>query len=161
MMSQLLGLDIRPARHADLDWLVSAELACFGNPWSPKEMAAVVWARRTATWIMVCHGTRAGYLIYVMDERYFEILNLAVLSEFRRLRIAQTAVRKLRGKLNEKRSVLLAAVQADNIEARALFSKCGLYQTARLGRFWQGHDAEAVLYGVTYDRRKASEHGDR
>jgi ribosomal-protein-alanine acetyltransferase len=136
-------LILRPAEAADLPALIRIERECFPNaPWSGEDLAADECS------VAVLDGCIVGFLISrqtfpqaqgELAER--EILNLAVLPEFRHQGIGTALVRHEL----QRRAIYFLEVRESNLTALALYRKLGFQEIARRPEYYESPVETAIV----------------
>lgn len=117
---------IRTATQSDVAALVAIERACFGDPWTRAGLLETVQYETSRAFVAEFGGQVIGYVMARISGEEGEILNLAVLPEYRRRGIARCL-------LEEAIDAVTAAgvreayleVRESNAEALALYQAFG------------------------------------
>jgi ribosomal-protein-alanine acetyltransferase len=136
-------LILRPAEPADLPAVIRIERESFPNaPWSGEDLAADECS------VAVLDGRIVGFLISrqtfpqaqgELAER--EILNLAVLPEFRHQGIGTALVRHEL----QRRAIYFLEVRESNLTALALYRKLGFQEIARRPEYYESPVETAIV----------------
>ena len=122
------------------------EQLCFSAPWSERSIAYEL-SNPLSLWLVAVDGDQlVGYVgsQSVMDEA--DMMNIAVLPEFRRLGVAESLVIALCDELRRKKVTSLALeVRASNEAARALYAKLGFVQAGRRPNYYRAPKEDALI----------------
>ena len=126
--------------------VAALEKLCFSAPWSENSVASEL-DNPLSLWLVALNGdTVVGYVgsQAVLDEA--DMMNIAVLPEYRRLGIAQRLVTALCDRLadNGVRSLTLE-VRASNDPAKALYGKLGFAQVGRRPNYYSNPKEDALI----------------
>ena len=126
--------------------VAALEKLCFSAPWSENSVASEL-DNPLSLWLVALNGdTVVGYVgsQAVLDEA--DMMNIAVLPEYRRLGIAQRLVTALCDRLadNGVRSLTLE-VRASNDPAKALYAKLGFAQVGRRPNYYSNPKEDALI----------------
>lgn len=126
--------------------LAALEKLCFSSPWSERSIASEL-DNPLSYWLVAISGERVvGYVgsQSVMGEA--DMMNLAVLSDMRRVGIAQGLVERLIKALKERHvHSLTLEVRASNEPAKALYAKLGFATVGRRPRYYQNPKEDALI----------------
>ncbi len=128
---------IRKIRETDFISILKIERQCFGrNGWREQDFRETLDEGGTG-WVATINGKVVGYQITITEafRDYCELVNLAVLPEYRKLGIGRDLVRAAFEFCTHR--PLLTYVRERNLQAQLLFRSCGL-QAKRIIR--GGHD---------------------
>ena len=137
---------LRPARHADLDAVLSIEHASFGDPWNRSAFVDLLDDPRVAFLIADAKGAVRGYVVawFVLDEG--EIGNLAVSGDARRQGVG---ARLLDGAIAAVRTsdvdTLYLEVRDSNASARALYASRGFVEVGRRREYYRRPKEDALV----------------
>ena len=148
---------IGPATGDDLDDILAIEQACFSDPWTRKILAAELSDNPFAHFLLAkcpdpVSGSPvvAGYFCFWIVFEEVRLMNLAVMTPFRRRGLATRLVCKaLRMGLDRKASRAMLEVRASNQEAQTLYRGLGFRETARRSRYYSKPEEDAVLMDLT------------
>lgn len=126
--------------------VAALEKLCFSAPWSENSVASEL-DNPLSLWLVALNGdTVVGYVgsQAVLDEA--DMMNIAVLPEYRRLGIAQRLVTALCDRLadNGVRSLTLE-VRVSNDPAKALYGKLGFVQAGRRPNYYSNPKEDALI----------------
>ncbi|MBS0170061.1 MAG: ribosomal protein S18-alanine N-acetyltransferase [Nitrospira sp.] len=144
---------IEPATTEALDEVLAIEQACFSAPWTRKMLAAELSGNQFARFLVAkcpdpISGARviAGYFCYWIVFEELRLMNLAVLSPFRRQGLATKLVcTALRSGVARGATRAMLEVRTSNLEARSLYERLGFCQTATRARYYVNPEEDAVL----------------
>ena len=122
------------------------EKLCFTTPWSERSVASEL-DNPLSLWLVALDGEAVvGYVgsQSVMDEA--DMMNIAVLPDYRRLGIAQSLVTALCDRLarNGVHSLTLE-VRASNQPAKALYAKLGFTEAGRRPNYYSNPKEDACI----------------
>jgi ribosomal-protein-alanine N-acetyltransferase len=132
--------------------VMEIERACFAYHWTEEQF--LLGLERGAYFIVGwrCHGVLVAYLAFSMIADEMEILNLAVLPEFRRRGIARRlldAVLHISRRRGMKKGFL--DVKESNTPAISLYEDYGFVQVGRRKRYYPDTKEDALLYVLDFD----------
>ena len=144
-----------PATLADLDGLVHIEEQSFSAPWSRKmfeaELTGNPFAQLWTAWSPGHLGgpDLIGYVCFWVVFEELRLMNLAVISSWRRRGAGRELVRRVLawGRDNGARRALLE-VRASNIAAMQLYQQAGFRVLGRRERYYTNPIEDAVLMGL-------------
>lgn len=132
----------------DMPSVMEIERASFSEPWLEKDFIKCLRTRNCIGMVCerfesetdytqaACANTYidvAGFMVYELNKRYFNILNFAVNPAFRRQGVGTAMFNKIANKLSPERRIRLHAdVRVDNLDAAAFFLKMGCRQVGIL-----------------------------
>lgn len=126
--------------------VAALEKLCFSAPWSENSVASEL-DNPLSLWLVALNSdTVVGYVgsQAVLDEA--DMMNIAVLPEYRRLGIAERLVTSLCDRLTDNgvRSLTLE-VRASNDPAKALYGKLGFVQAGRRPNYYSNPKEDALI----------------
>lgn len=144
---------IEPATSGVLDEVLAIEEACFSAPWTRKMLAAELSGNQFAHFLVAkCPDplsgslALAGYFCFWVVFEEVRLMNLAVLSPFRRQGIATKLVcTALQTGMERGATRAMLEVRVSNHEAQTLYHRLGFRQTARRARYYVNPEEDAVL----------------
>lgn len=144
---------IEPATAEVLDEVLAIEQACFSAPWTRKMLAAELSGNQFAHFLIAkCLDPHSGalvisgYFCYWIVFEELRLMNLAVLTPFRRRGVASKLVcAAIRAGLERGANRAMLEVRASNQEARTLYERLGFRQTATRARYYVKPEEDAVL----------------
>lgn len=128
------------------DLLCFIEERCFSDPWS-RGMMQNALADPSVLLLTVCDGERAvGYMMLMTVLPDAEILNLAVLPEYRRRGLADELFDACLAYCNEVRAeMLFLEVRASNTPAVSLYEKKGFVTVGRRKNYYRYPKEDALV----------------
>ncbi len=142
------GFEFRPAAEGDLDDMLSAEKLCFSEPWSRDSMRYILPGPNMHS--LICRESGSGKLCayaglaHVLDEG--EIVNIAVVPEFRRRGLGREMIERLFGFCRENGiGTIYLEVREGNTAARALYSSAGFGECGKRKKYYSNPTEDAVL----------------
>ena len=129
------------------------ERECFHDPWSESSIASEL-KNPLSLWVVALDGQQvAGYVgsQSVMGEA--DMMNIAVLPQYRRMGIAQELVGRLVTALREQDvHSLTLEVRASNEPAKALYSKLGFYQVGCRPNYYRNPKEDALILRKEWEK---------
>lgn len=129
------------------------ERECFHDPWSESSIASEL-KNPLSLWLVALDGQQvAGYVgsQSVMGEA--DMMNIAVLPQYRRMGIAQELVGRLVAALREQDvHSLTLEVRASNEPAKALYSKLGFYQVGCRPNYYRNPKEDALILRKEWEK---------
>ena len=129
------------------------ERECFHDPWSESSIASEL-KNPLSLWLVALDGQQvAGYVgsQSVMGEA--DMMNIAVLPQYRRMGIAQELVGRLVTALQENEvHALTLEVRASNEPAKALYSKLGFYQVGCRPNYYRNPKEDALILRKEWEK---------
>lgn len=135
-----------PMSEVHVPQIAELEKICFSDPWSERSVASEL-DNPLSLWLVAVDGQQvAGYVgsQTVMGET--DMMNIAVLPEFRRQGIAEALIMALITELKKAQShCLTLEVRASNEPARMLYEKLGFVCVGRRPRYYQNPREDALI----------------
>ena len=129
------------------------ERECFHDPWSESSIASEL-KNPLSLWLVALDGQQvAGYVgsQSVMGEA--DMMNIAVLPQYRRMGIAQEPVGRLVTALREQDvHSLTLEVRASNEPAKALYSKLGFNQVGCRPNYYRNPKEDALILRKEWEK---------
>ena len=126
--------------------IAEIEKLCFSDPWSVNSIAAEL-NNALSLWIVAMDGAKlVGYVgsQSVMDEA--DMMNIAVLPQYRRQGVAKALIEELIKKLSENQVKSLSLeVRASNDSAIALYEKMGFCLAGRRPGYYRNPREDALI----------------
>ncbi len=122
------------------------EKLCFSDPWSINSITAEL-NNALSLWIVALDGEKlVGYVGSQSVLGWSDMMNLAVLPEYRRQGVGESLVTELIKKLQEKKnSCLTLEVRASNAPAIALYEKMGFAQVGKRPNYYHNPKEDALI----------------
>ena len=126
--------------------IAEMEKLCFSDPWSVNSITAEL-NNPLSLWIVAMDEDKlVGYVGSQSVMGWSDMMNLAVLPEYRRMGIGEALVEALTEKLKEKENTCLALeVRASNDPAIALYHKLGFVQVGRRPNYYRNPKEDALI----------------
>ena len=131
---------------AHVEQVAALEIMCFSAPWSEKALGSEL-TNPLSLWIVALDGTVvAGYVGSQSVLGEADMMNIAVLPEYRRQGVAEELVKSLISRLSamDVHSLTLE-VRASNDAAIALYEKLGFVQVGRRPRYYSNPKEDALI----------------
>lgn len=130
----------------DLEAVLKIEQASFEFPWTESEFLACIQRPNCIATVAVVHDKVVGYMIYEMGPQWFQILNLAVDTDYRRHGVGRTLVQRLINKLSPRRRHKISLhVRETNLPAQLFFKAIGFRAKAILHDHYPDTAEDAYL----------------
>jgi len=147
----LEGLIIRRMSHNDLQQVHEIERQCFSAPWSIESFRYELEDRMTILLVAVLNKQIIGYICLRTIVDVTHVLNIAVLSKFRRRGVGtlllKRAIKELKESGLDTRFVTLE-VRASNRAAINLYKKFGFEIIGKRKDYYHSPREDAVLMGM-------------
>ena len=139
-------MNIRPMCENDIPQLSQMEKLCFSDPWSEAAFSYEL-GNPLSLWLVAAEDDLVlGYVgsQTVMDES--DMMNLAVLPQYRRQGIGEKLVVSLMEQLKNRGSVSLTLeVRVSNDRAISLYEKMGFLQVGRRPNYYRNPKEDAFI----------------
>ena len=126
--------------------VAALEAVCFSAPWSEHAVAGEL-TNPLSLWLVAIDGEKVvGYIgsQSVMGEA--DMMNIAVLPEYRRQRIGQSLVNRLITQLQLKQVHCLSLeVRISNESAKKMYEKLGFQQVGRRPNYYSAPKEDALI----------------
>lgn len=145
---------IRWMIRSDMPSVLAIESDSFPDPWTESEFIDHLRDRNVIGMVAVEEYGESeqivGYVIYRLNKKFLEIINLAVAKDKRREGVGRSILDKLKIKLHpERRTILKAIVTDENLGAHLFFRECGLVATqVKRDHFADGSDGYSFRFSV-------------
>jgi [ribosomal protein S18]-alanine N-acetyltransferase len=142
---------IRRADPADLDALAWLERAVFGHgAWSPRSLEEELELDRHGRLLLVAvdGGELVGYAALSHNDDTADLLRVAVHPDRRRLGVARRLCEEILASVDAACTRVLLEVAADNLPARALYTRLGFTEIDRRRRYYGGAVDAVVMERV-------------
>ncbi|HEX6069442.1 MAG TPA: ribosomal protein S18-alanine N-acetyltransferase [Longimicrobiaceae bacterium] len=137
---------VRPAWPADAPVLAALERRCFKDPWSIQSFREALELPHSFGLVAECGGEIAGYLIGRALVGTGEILNLAVLPEWRRRRIARQLLDAGLAELTSRGAEeVFLEVRESNLAAQALYVGAGFRPVGQRAGYYRNPREDALV----------------
>ena len=126
--------------------IAEMEKLCFSDPWSVNSITAEL-NNALSLWIVAMDGAKlVGYVGSQSVLGWSDMMNLAVLPEYRRQGVGEALVTNLIEKLQEKKNTCLTLeVRASNAPAISLYQKMGFVQVGRRPNYYHNPKEDALI----------------
>ncbi len=122
------------------------EALCFSEPWSENSVASELKNPLSLWLVAVADGQVVGYVGSQTVLGEADMMNLAVVPQYRRRGIAEGLVQSLISALKEREAVSLALeVRVSNEPAIALYQKMGFHQVGRRPGYYRKPKEDALI----------------
>lgn len=136
-------LCVRPMNENDLDAVVAIESASYSTPWQYEHFSNEIEAGYSWPYVAVEKGRVVGYVCLMSLFEEAQILNIAVLPDYRGRGVARTLLQQAFAMAIEKGAEVVALeVRASNIVAISLYEQLGFSRVGiRAGYYEAAEDA--------------------
>ena len=140
----MINITLMSAEH--ILQIASLEAMCFSAPWSEKSIAGEL-DNQLSLWIVALDGdTVVGYIGSQSVLGEADVMNLAVLPEYRRQGVGRMLVTELIGRLQSKMvNSLTLEVRPSNEGAIALYQELGFCQVGRRPGYYSNPKEDALI----------------
>jgi [ribosomal protein S18]-alanine N-acetyltransferase len=133
----------------DLERVIEIEKSSFEYPWTRQDFVLALGNRNCCGNVYEIGDEVVGYMIYVLENKALQLINLAVEEKYRRNGIGGEMIAKLVGKLPyQKRERIIAEVRESNLEAQCFLRSMDFRAIAILPKWYEETDETA--YGFEY-----------
>lgn len=154
MGSRLMGeneikVHIRWMVRRDMSEVLQIERECFEFAWNEEDFVRCLRQRNCIGMVAEHEGKVVGFMIYELPKNRIHLLNVATLSEYRRMGVGTQMIAKLIAKLgNQRRSRLALEVRETNLPAQLFFRSLGFRATEIIKDFYEetNEDAYQMVY---------------
>ena len=140
----MINFELLSEQH--VDQVAALEAVCFRMPWSKKSIAAEL-ANPLSLWVVALDGeTVAGYVGSQSVLGESDMMNLAVLPQYRRCGVGTELVRELISRLKDRQvHSLTLEVRQSNEEAIGLYKKMDFQQVGCRPNYYQNPREDALI----------------
>lgn len=145
-------MNIRNMKKEDIPHLAALEKMCFSDPWSESAFLYELTNPLSVWLIAESEGVIAGYVgsQTVLDES--DMMNIAVVPEFRRQGVGHMLIQRLIEQLRERGSKSLCLeVRVSNVPAIALYEKMGFSQVGLRRGYYRNPREDAYILRKEWD----------
>lgn len=132
--------------------IAQLERICFSDPWSEKSIASEV-NNPLSLWIVALdEGHVVGYVGSQAVLGWADMMNLAVMPEYRKQGIGRTLVCNLIERLKQNQvSCLTLEVRCSNINAISLYHSLGFVQVGKRPGYYHNPREDALILRMEWD----------
>ena len=122
------------------------EKLCFSDPWSVNSITSEL-NNPLSLWLVAMDGDKlVGYVGSQSVLGWSDMMNLAVLPDYRRHGVGEGLVKELIGKLQEQKNTCLTLeVRVSNTPAIGLYEKMGFVQVGRRPNYYHSPKEDALI----------------
>lgn len=126
--------------------IAEIEIQCFKSPWSKKMLDDTVNISNFLGFVAENDGEVVAYVGCIFDNWDVEILNVAVVSEYRRQGIAENLLKMLLGAFsNQNKERCFLEVRASNFNAQALYKKLGFNELSVRKKYYENTEDAIIM----------------
>lgn len=138
--------EIAELEPSDLPEVAKAEQQCFSHPWSEASFREAAEAESCTSLVARIGDRVAGYIFFSALFEEAELLNVAVLPEFRRCGIAAALLSRMLEICSQKGCrVCFLEVRASNLGAKRLYEDFGFSELAIRKNYYDAPTEDAVI----------------
>lgn len=129
-----------------IDGIAEIEKLCFSDPWSVNSITNEL-NNPLSLWIVAMDADKlVGYVGSQSVLGWSDMMNLAVLPNYRRQGIGEALVAELISKLQQRENTCLTLeVRVSNLAAIALYEKMGFVQVGRRPNYYHNPKEDALI----------------
>lgn len=149
-MEEILPVNIRQMRIADIDQVIQIDQLSFALPWPRSSYRFEINENKASRhWVaeMEIEGSSVivGMIVcwLIVDE--IHIGTLAVHPDFRRLQIGEKLLKRALGDLRKEAGVVFLEVRRSNEAARSLYRKMGFIENGVRKKYYSDNQEDAIL----------------
>lgn len=139
------GLAVRQIRRDDIAVIEEIERNSFEFAWTIREFQQVLGTPSCDGAVAVLNGRIVAYIIIERGRGYVDILNLAVVEEFRRIGVGTALIEKTIETITPFAHSIDLTVRERNVEAQQFFRSQGFRATAILRNFYDNMPEDAYI----------------
>jgi ribosomal-protein-alanine N-acetyltransferase len=132
----------------DMPTILKIENESFENPWEDAAFTAALTQRNVIGSVAEIDSEVVGYVVYSLNKRNLEIVNLATAVEHRFEGVGKTIIERLKHKLTPQRQSLNVLVRETNLDCQLFLRSCGLLATGIRRGFYDDTREDAFLFRV-------------
>ncbi len=153
MREREIKVNIRWMVRRDMKEVLEIENECFEYAWTEDDFMRCLRQRNCIGMVAEYLGRVVGFMIYELPKTKIHLLNVATLSEFRRMGVGTQMVAKLIGKLgNQRRNRITLEVRETNLPAQLFLRSLSFRATEILPSFYD--DAQEDAYRMVYKHQE-------
>lgn len=146
-----LRVHVRWMIRRDMAEVLQIEAGSFEFPWNDDDFIKCLRQRNCIGMVAEYEDRVVGYMIYELHKTSLHLLNFAVSPDFRRRRVGQQMIDKLRGKLSSQRRTSLGLeVRETNLSAQLFLRDLGFKATGVVRDFYEDTTEDAYVMRYTY-----------
>ena len=129
-----------------IDGIAEIEKLCFSDPWSVNSITAEL-NNPLSLWVVAMDADKlVGYVGSQSVLGWSDMMNLAVLPNYRRQGIGEALVAELISKLQQRENTCLTLeVRVSNLAAITLYEKMGFVQVGRRPNYYHNPKEDALI----------------
>jgi ribosomal-protein-alanine N-acetyltransferase len=155
---QEVRVHIRWMIRRDMPEVLAIEAASFEFPWLEEDFIRCLRQRNCIGMVAEHDDQVVGFMIYELNKNRIQVLNFAVMCEFRRRGVGTQMIAKLIGKLSTQRRTRIALeVRETNLAAQLFFRTAGFRAVSVLRNFYDDTPEDAYLMQYRFDSESAGE----
>lgn len=130
----------------DLSSVLRIERECFPNPWQDTDFRSFLRQQHCIGKVAELNGKIAGFMLYGLYKNQMVIVNFAVGSRYRRMRVGTAMMAELIQHLNDRRNGILLDVSETNLAAQLFFKSMGMRVVRILKRPFSDSNYDAYVF---------------
>jgi len=121
----MLNIHIRWMIESNMPDVLAIENQSFEHPWTDQDFSNTLRQRNCIGFVTEIEDEIAGYMIYELNKKTLNLLNIAVNPKFLRTGVGTAMINKLKSKLKIARRVQISAdISEKNTNAHFFFKSC-------------------------------------
>ena len=148
--SEVLKVQIRWLIRRDMADVLEIENKSFDYPWSEEDFLTCLRQRNCIGMVAEYDQKIVGFMIYELHKSNLRVLNFAVDSNHRRMRVGHQMVQRLIDKLSQqRRKEIVLETRETNLDAQLFFQKQGFRAVSVMRNHYE--DTEEDAYVLKYN----------
>ena len=142
----------RWAIESDIPAMLKIEELCFDSPWTAKDIKGNLRQRNIIGQVVESpDGVVRGFMVYQLEHRKIEILNLAIDPEFQGRGLGRQLVEVLKDKLDDgRRAEISLVIREKNVDGQLFFRSLGFRAVKTVDNFYRDVDEQAYVMSCRF-----------